>query len=321
MDSVQEVARSVLGAIATDAGHVLVARWVAERYTELVSKVRYRHLRQIGEVIVPATVTAGTVTVTQNSPVVVPDATALAAWTALPMTALVGRSIRVQEQEWYLIEQVVGTTLVLQVPYVSATVAGAGYQIAARQVALDPTARWLSQTGMIHMRTATPLGNISLDLLNIRAPQRNRCSSPPQVWAEVDRLPDGTKRIEFYPYPSVNEVIHYVFWSVPPDLGFDTLLPKEIDGYVLKEGALVDAMRYEASKAARAGQADVAAYWRNEYRMQETVWRDKMRDAARTDRGVDDVSFILQGFRGNGWGWAYGDIATAHQQVWSQWSL
>src|SRR5882724_5153904 len=101
MQSVEEVARAVLGALATDAGHVLVAQWVVERYTELVSKVRYRHLRQIGEVIVPATINAGTVTLTQGSQVVTPDAIALAAWSALPLTDLIGRSFRAQDNEWF----------------------------------------------------------------------------------------------------------------------------------------------------------------------------------------------------------------------------
>src|SRR5882724_3912983 len=155
MDSVQEVARSVLADVATDAGHVLAAQWVVERYVELVSKVRYRHLRSVGEVVVPATVLAGTVTLTQGSKVVTPDATALTAWSALPITALIGRSLRAQDNEWFLIDDVVGGTLLLHTPRVEASVVGSGYQIAARQVALDPSARWLGD--MVHMRTATPL--------------------------------------------------------------------------------------------------------------------------------------------------------------------
>lgn len=322
MTTVEEVARSVLADVTTDAGHVLAAQWVAERYVEMVSKVRYRHLRRLGEVVVPATQQSGTVTLTQGSRVVVPDATALAAWqTPGPLTALIGRSLRgAQTVDWYEIAAVNGTNLELVTPWQPATVAGTGYLIAARAVSLDPNVRWFGDT-MVLMRTRQPIHVVPLQSLDEGAPSRDWATSWPRRVAETQRAPDGTKRVEFYPYPAQNELVHYVFWSLPLTLAFDDPLPKEIDGYVLKEGALINAMRYKASQAADKGKADVAAYWRNEYRAQETVWQNKMRDAARTDRGTDDVTFILSlwGQRGtNGMdNWDF--PTTAHDLVWERW--
>src|SRR5262245_7478723 len=111
MDTVEEVERSVLGAVANHAGHTLAARGVVDRYFEMVCKVRYRHLRRLCEVIVPATINAGTLTFTQGSRVVTPDATALAAWQGLPgmLQSLVQRSLRgAQVNTWYTIEAIDG---------------------------------------------------------------------------------------------------------------------------------------------------------------------------------------------------------------------
>lgn len=317
MPTTEEVARDVCAAVGTDAGHVLAAKWVSERYVELVSKVRFRHLRRLGEVVVPATITAGTVTLTQGSKTITPDGTALAAWNAVANNALVGRSFRAQDNEWFIIAEFDGATVTLRTPRVEASVVGSGYSIAARAVELAPTARWIAQD-MVHMRMRNVLPNTSLDLLNLREPTRQRQSSPPRTWAEVGRAPSGAKLVEFYPYPNQDELIHYVYWEIPKALGFDDPLPQEIDGYVLREGGLIDAMRYEAAQSARKGVLDAAAYWRNEFRAQETKWREYIRDAARTDKGVDDVSFILSGF-GSGWSVGDRDIISAHDLVWSRW--
>jgi hypothetical protein len=317
MPTAQEVARDILAAVGTDAGHVLAAKWVSDRYVELVSKVKFRHLRQLGEVIVPATITAGTVTLTQGSTTVTPDGAALTAWTLIANDGLVGRSFRAQDNEWYVIDTFDGSVLRLRTPRVEASVAGSGYAIAARAVALAPRARWIGDD-MVHMRLRHPVTNMSLALLDLGDPTRQRASSPPSTWSEIGRTPAGAKLAEFYPYPSQDELIHYVYWLVPPPLGFDDELPQEIDGYVLREGGLIDAMRYEAAQAARKGAMDAAAYWRNEYRAQETKWSQYIRDAVRTDRGVDDVSFILSGY-GSGWSAGNRDIMTAHDLVWNRW--
>src|SRR5574342_657523 len=98
MATVEQVAREVLAAIDTQAGHLLAVQWVAERYRRLASRTRFRHLRRLGEVILPAAITAGTITTTQGSTTVTGDATAQAAWS----NALVDRMLRASVA-WYRI--------------------------------------------------------------------------------------------------------------------------------------------------------------------------------------------------------------------------
>ena len=91
-------------------------------------------------------------------------------------------------------------------------------------------------------------------------------------------------------------------------------IPTEVDAYVLKEGALIDAFRYRMSQEANANRIEAAGFWRNESRAQETKWEQYIMEAARTDRGVDDVTFMLNylGISGHG---GY-DIIDAHDEVW-----
>lgn len=314
MSQVQDVARQVLAEVASDASHVLASQWVADRYVEMVTKIKYRHLRKVGELVQPATITAGTVTVTEGSTVVTPDADALAAWQAVPQGDLIGRFLRTQDPTWYEIEQFNAGTITLKSPYAIPGGTGIGYNLAARYLTLDKDARWLGD--FMHMRLWKPVTNTPLDALDYTEPARTLAQSVPAVYVDLGLTPDGRRLVEVYPYAAQTEIIHYVFWEFPKHLDFDDELPSVIPDYTLKEGALINAMRYAAGQAARLGQMEAAAYWRNEYRAQETRWKDWMRDAARADKGVDDLTFIVQGY-GTRYGLPY--IRTAHDQIYSQW--
>jgi len=316
---VSDVARRVLLDTASDAGHVACAEWVAERYRELVTKVKYRHLRKIGELVQPATLQTGTVTVTQGSRTVTPDAAALAVWTAVPDNSLLGRFFRGQDQEWYRIAQFTGGTLTLESPYVVASAAGIGYSIAARYLTLAPDARWLGD--FVHMRSRAQLRVVSLAELDLDSPARLSGQGTPSTVAEIGVGPDAAgnpdvRVVEVYPYARVDELLHYVYWSFPRDLKFEDEIPRVIPDYVLKEGAIINAMRHRMAKAIDAGMLEAAAVWRNEYRAQETKWQRLIEDAARADRGVDDVSFIVQGY-GDG-GRMSPFIRTAHDEVYTR---
>ena len=80
------------------------------------------------------------------------------------------------------------------------------------------------------------------------------------------------RRIELYPYSSITELLYYVFYRAPDTLRLQDQVPPNIDNHVLKEGALIDAYRYEAGKAAKKGDVNIAGFWRNESRAQETSW-------------------------------------------------
>src|SRR5438477_7041980 len=101
MASVEDVARSVLQAVSSDAGFLIATQWVSDRYLQLAARTQFRSLRTFGEVNVPAPITAGLATFTRDSNVVTGNSTARAAWS----NAVNGRSIR-GSVVWYEIEGV-----------------------------------------------------------------------------------------------------------------------------------------------------------------------------------------------------------------------
>lgn len=315
MATVSEVARSALAKLNSSAGHLLAAQWINDRYRHVAARTKLGSLREIGELTVPAIVTAGTVTTTQGSRTVTGDATAAAAWSP----ALVGQAFRASTV-WYTVEGISGTTLTLASAFAETAVTASSYTIAAQIVTLDPRARWLSDV-IVHARRRLPIQAVSRDVLDQRAPGRPWASgSGAQTWAEVgDRVnADGrvSKAVELYPYSTTNELYYYVFYTVPATLGLDDALPPELDPHVLVEGVLIDAMRYEMSRMAQLGKIEAAALWRNEYRAQETRWERVILDAFRASSAIDDRGFL---FASMNW-MPVGDVMTARDDVWLRWS-
>ena len=313
MSTVEEVARTVVATVDVSGGYLLAAKWVADRYQELCSRSRFRHLRRIGELSLPADVAAGTVTATRGLRIVAGNATAAAAWT----NALIGWHFRARTT-WYEIEGVSGTSLTLRSEYAEDTLTAGSYRIVQRYTYLDPAVRWLGD--FLHMRRRQPITRTSLAELDMLHPSRQRVSVGPLLYAEVGEgiNPSGAraKQVELYPYCDNDELIHYVYWSEPPILRLDETLPASIDSYTLKEGALIDAMRMKMTEADKAGNVERTAFWRNEYRAQKTSWEQYILNAIRTDRGSDDVSFIMQSA---GYAAASSDIVTARDQVIANW--
>jgi hypothetical protein len=312
MATVEEVARGVLASTGGTTDLVLASRWVAERYRQVAARARFRHLRHIGSVTLPASISAGTATATRGSATVAGNATAQAAWTP----DVVGRWFRARTT-WYEIVGVVGGELRLASEYAEETTAAAGYTIVARHVSLARDARHIGT--MVHQRRHYPLEQPSLSRLNDLAPARTTVSGAgPTVASEVGLDEFGAKRFEFYPYNTSDEVILYIYWSHPPLLAPTDQVPPVVDEYILREGALIDAMRAEMVRALRAmpPQVEVAAVWRNDYRAQETKWDRYMIEASRHDRGVDDLELIFSsGLSRPG----VGDIATARDHVLANW--
>jgi hypothetical protein len=306
--TILEIARSSLAAVNTDANVLLAARWVNDRFRQLASRARLRSLRQVGSLVLPAPVTAGVATITRGSKFVTGDATAQAAWS----TALEGQHFKARVV-WYQITKVQGNQLELENPFAEDDVADGSYRVVQRYTPLDETARWLGD--FVHMRRRMPIDRVSLPELNIYAPERQHVGVGPYVYVETTSAASGAKRVELYPYPSLTEFISYVFWSVPANMGPHDHVPVTIDPYMLKEGTLIDIMRYEMAKAANAGRENMAAFWRNEYRAQSTTWEKTMLEAIRADRGSDDMTFILErhGLR------PAGDIRTARDYVLANW--
>ena len=319
MSTVEQVSREVLASVPSEAGILLAAQWIDSRYKRICARSkRNRHLRQVGELTYPAPITTGLVTATQGSNVVTGDATAQAAWGP----QVIGRHIRIAVV-WQEIIGFENNTLKLRSPYSENSVIAGAYHIVQRWTPVDPTARSLGDT-IIHVRLRYPLENISPFSMDQLSAERLLVGPPPAYWCEVDQVPNPNtdpktqsivRRIELYPYSSITELLYYVFYRAPDTLRLQDQVPPNIDNHVLKEGALIDAYRYEAGKAAKKGDVNSAGFWRNESRKKKTNKKKIIKDAFRYDSSVDDKTFILERLGALRIG---GDIKNAYSEVFAR---
>lgn len=312
MPNVQDIARSVIARTGRDWGYELVGQWVSQRYQELCAQAKFRHLRKLGQLYLPAPVSTGTFTVTLGSPVVTADAAATTAIAAVPQApdSLVGQWFRLmQGSVWYRIAQVAqGTnwTLTLETPYASDN-QGAGifsqsptqtnlaYYIVPRFVNLPAEVRQIGT--MVLDAMSRPLDRKSEDELNYLFTARFLIAFPPWCYAVMGSDLGATgqpKQVEFYPWPQASTTIHYTYWTTPPALGLSDPVPPTIDPDILRTGAIADSHFQEAAKALREGKVEAGVAFRNMGNQEESKFLAKVPRAIRNDRGSDDLAFILK---------------------------
>lgn len=311
--TIESVARQLIASVDSDAGYLLGAQWIIKRYEQLAIKAKLRHLRQVGQVSTPAAITTGAITVSRGSNLVTGDATAIAAWT----TSLVGWHIRGRVTWHEIIAHNIATgALALLGDFEEESVSAGSYTLIQRWIPLAPDVGYLGDT-FINPRRRMPLNLVDYGELDRAAPSRSAVSGTATHVAEAPQLPDGRKRVEFYPYSSTSESYAYVYWRSVGQLTYSDVLPPSVPSYILIEGALIDLFRYKMSQAMNANNGESAAFWRNEMRTQETKWNDHLVEAIGADRGEDDTSFILKHL-----GAALGptDITTARDHILAQWN-
>ena len=313
MPTVEDVARRAVAAVGVDTSYRLVCDWVNERYHELANRVtQMRHLRRQGQVYVPAPITAGLVSPTQGSTVVTGDATAQAAWS----NDIRSRHIRISIT-WYKIVEYSQSRIILDAPYAETTAANISYSIVQRFTALDAQARHFGS--FTHPRRRGPVTLVPYQWLEETFANRQNAGPSPQWVCEVapglNEQGQQVKMVELYPYSSLPEVYNYLYWVAPPQLEPSDELPQGIEESVMKDGALIDIMRYEMGKSLRAGQMEAAAIWRNDYRAQRSVWEDRIRETLRADRGPDDAMSMAELPDPQGQGY----IPSAHTMVYDNW--
>jgi len=314
MATVDELARDIIGSLALDEGYLLAVRWIDNRYKQLVSRVRFKHLRKIGEIQIPATYDTGTITTTRDSTAVVGVGSA---WNTTPGNGTQEYWSLKPSSAWYKIASITDdTNLVLATNFSEDAVAAGSYKLTKRYHPLDTTARWLGDFVLTRLRLL--LGPpIPLEQLDREAPGRILTSQYPTTVAQIGVDSNGYVMVEFYPYSANSEIIHYVYWDLPTELAISSTIPPQIDPYILKEGALIDAYRYMKSKARMKGDHEGANSWRNDEFAQATVYERRIKEAVRTDQGSDDRTFILSMYGGHR---RTGDIVTARDHVLSNWS-
>jgi len=314
--TLEDVARELIATVDADAGYTLGVQWLVKRYGQLATRTKLRHLRQVGQLSVPAPVNAGTATITRSTDTVILDATATAAWS----NDQVGWHIRLRTN-WY---EVVGYQVVAGVgqvtllnTYEEDDVADGSYHVVLRWVPVDSAAAYLGNDFVFARRFVPPLKLRDYSILDAAAPSRPMISGGPGMVVEAPTRADGVKRVEFYPYSSTSENYFYLYWRQVADLTADDVLPATVPAWALIEGASIDLYRYKMAQAITAKNNEGAAFWRNEMRTQETKWERYLVDMIGADRGQDDTSFLLQtaGYAG-----MPGDITTARQHIVAGWN-
>lgn len=313
MATVDELARDVLASIATDAGAIAAAKWIDNRYREMVSRVRFRHLRQVGELSLPAIIDTSTITVARGSTSVTGAATTFQTDMGTGTQQYYYFRPRIA---WYKIASVASElALTLSSSFAEDSVSAGSYHIAKRNHRLAADARWIGD--FYHTRLRKRLESISLDNLNILEPGRSLVGNIPHYAAQIGVDSSGYLMYEIYPPPEESELLHYVYWTLPVALTIGSTIPPVIEPYTLKEGVLIDLYRYEKAAAIRKGNIEQATTWRNEEKAQFSIWERAIKDAIRTSRGSDDISLILDFFASNR---LRSDQRTAHDYVYDNWS-
>ncbi len=315
MPTVDELAREVIASIDTDENAIAAAKFIDNRYKEMVSKVKFRHLRQVGELYLPGIFATGTVSATRGSDAVTGVASQFQ--TDLGAGAQEHYYFRASTA-WYKIETVTNElALTLVSNFAEDDVSGGSYKIAKRTHPLPATVRWVGD--FYHTRLRRSLVNVSLDELNHFSPGRSLTGNIPQYVAQVGLNAAGTMLIyEVYPPPEESELLHYIYWTLPTALSIGSTIPPVIDAYTLKEGVLIDLYRLEKSKAIRKGNIEQAAIWRNDEMTQMGKWEKAIKDAIRTSRGSDDMTVILDWFKSRAE--TTGEQRTARDYIIDNWS-
>lgn len=317
---IADVARQAVANLGLDSGFELAAQFAGQRYSELCSRAKFRHLRKFGQLYMPAPIQSGTCKIVFDSPVIVLDATATAAVIANTFLdwpdGFTGLFFRPQIGiTWYLIQEAYVdpatgfATLILNTPFAfdnsylvttpppppPVTQSGVTFYILPRYFELQPDAR---QLGVFMCDFIfRPLTVVSEDQLNMIAPSRFLVSTYPQFVAEMNSNLNATgvpKQVEIYPPPTQSVTIHYTYYSTPKILGWEEFLPPTIDPDTIRSGAMADLAFNQSGKAVRVSDLERAAYWRNVGNQEQTNFERKIPKSIRNDRGIEDIRFILR---------------------------
>lgn len=308
--SVEEIARQAVAELGLDSGYELGAQFVGQRYAELCGRAKFRHLRKYGQKYLPAPIESGACTVTLDSPIVTLDSTALAACETNAFfqwpEGFTGMFFRPQiAQTWYRIAYAeTNGNIILETPFSQdngfillpdqQTVSGVSLYIIPRYASLDANARQFGVFVFDFMYRAMQL--ISEDELNLRAPNRFQVWAYPEYVAELSNDPNATglpKLVEIYPYPLQSLTMHYTYWDTPKILQWGDYVPPTIDPDILRAGAMADLCSNMSGKSIRAGNLEMAGYWRNLRNQQDAEFNKKVNQAIRNDRGADDLALRL----------------------------
>jgi len=315
MATVEEIVRDIQASGPNDISGLSIARWIANRYREMVSRVRFDNLISEAELLLPGVVDTGTISATRGSTTVTGDSTTF--------VTEVGSGSQTQywfraQSAWYKISTIGGeTSLTLATAFAEDDVSDVAYVIVKRLHSLNSGARWIGEFTHTrrHRNLGSPMSKVELEL---RAPGRILAGVDPMVVAQAGVDSSGYAQVEIYPPPAESEILRYDYSTLPTDLTMSSTIPQQIDAYTLKEGALIDVYSKAMAMALDKGNSDVAAVYSNSAAKQRTIWRDALKSAQYTQDSSKNKSFVLAPFFGGGRKGT--DITTAHDHVLVNWS-
>ena len=311
MATVEDVCRHVAGVTATEGDLLLVSTWVNARWKELAGTTTLKTLRATGDLVTVPVIIDGSVMITTGDTLVSGTGTS---WDS----TLIGRRFRTAASQWYTIVTVPQTNrLVLDRPYLEASGTTLGYFIIQPFYRLDPEARELGT--FWHPRLRRPLSVSSEGGMGFALSSRFQISNVPAFVTEQEPDEDGVRRVEIYRYSRTAELIKYLYWKRPQNLGYKDELPAFIDVEAFREGVMVDVLRNAMWRATEEGDLRKAEIFRNDYRSQETRWmRDHKHRVIKKDSGAADEEFLLLNSRNHptGVGADVDVIDDAWSQVW-----
>lgn len=232
-------------------------------WRDLLDKRPWSFLIAEGAFAAPAALTTGTVTITQGSRLVQPDADATAAWNAVPLTSFLARQFRFgAEGSIYNLTAWTAGALELDRPVFEASATGIGYRIYQCYFPPPPEAmagappgefdfnRWISVLDPVQ---AYPL---KLDKgkawLDVRDPQRAD-AGPAYYIVDYKTSATGVPLYEFWPHPTGGQ--QYVCLYKRRGLAFTSgtqALPQMLpDGLVLNRALYRSVYPWAAANAGR----------------------------------------------------------------------
>lgn len=308
-----------LGLAQCDAPLPLVVQWASRRTHEFAGKHRLQSYKRGKELYLPAAVTAGTVTATRDSSIVLGNGAAQAAWALLGEPFPQGWFVRVASA-WYRVAGKTATTLELESRFAENSHISSSYTLVKRYHSLAQDVLWFDDQSFILSRLGSSLESLSEEDLNRLYPQRwgiySGGLSIPQLVCEVEPAADGSRQLEVYPYPSQSELISYLGWITPPNYTFADPLPPFIDMDTLVPGVLSDIYKWKAN--AQETKFDERQLYQNISARENTVW-EAMKDqgvSKATGSKVTSVVVVRPGLNNRG-RFARG-ITSAYDQVWSR---
>lgn len=309
--NIRQLAESAITDLGVDSS-LLAVKWANDRFQELVSTRRIKPLRTINELVVPANLTTGTVSVTQDSTSVTGNAAAVATWTP----DIIGRYFRVDStNEWYPITGFTGSTLKLGTPYVGSTDSSASYKIVKRYYDLEEGLRYLGT--MVNLTLGVEMRQWSSEKLVNNAPIRTTTGGGPYVYVEHSISDNWKRRLELYPPNTSRQLIAYTGYKKPEDLGPRDLLPSYVDSYIIQTGVKMNALDHAAMKALQSGNSQVGGTLANLAARQRTLWEKAKGDFQMKNAATDDATVILESY---GKRKSIGDVMDARDHVYVDWS-